>query len=93
LHEAGNERLAGAWFQADRAIEVLVRTQGLTLPEAWRFCSELPASIIGETLPAIEVGEEASFVIARWDDGLLLEQSVHHGQPYLEAPIRTTNCE
>ena len=92
MHEAGNERLAGAWFQADRAVEFLVQTQGLELPEAWRFCSALPAAIIGEPLPAIEPGGEASFVLARWDEGLLLEQSVHHGRPYLEGPIRTTDC-
>ncbi|MBT3294503.1 MAG: hypothetical protein HN919_02185 [Verrucomicrobia bacterium] len=92
LHVADSPMLAGAWFQLDRSVEWLVQTQGHTLHEAWRLCSEVPARILGEELPPVEIGAEASFVLARWDEGLVIEQSVHHGRPYLEAPIRTTDC-
>jgi N-acetylglucosamine-6-phosphate deacetylase len=92
LHVADSPLLAGAWFQLDRSVEWLVETQGLTLREAWRLCSEVPAAIMGETLPQIAVGDEASFVLARRDDGLVIEQSVHGGKPYLTAPIRPTDC-
>lgn len=81
--------LAGAWFQLDRGVEFLVRNVGLSLPEAWRLCSEVPARLSGLTLPTFDPGQEASFVLARMDDeGLLLEQCVHHGEPYLDRPIR-----
>ena len=92
LHVAGRPMLAGAWFQLDRSVEWLVQTQNLSLREAWRLCSEVPAGIMGETLPDFEVGAEASFVLARWDEGLVIEQSVHNGTPYLSTPIRPTDC-
>ncbi len=92
LHIADSPMLAGAWFQLDRSVEWLVQTQGLTLHEAWRLCSEIPARILGEPLPEIEVGAEASFVLARWDQGLIIEQSVHNGQAYLDTPSRPTDC-
>ena len=93
VHFAGSELLAGAWFQQDRSVEWLVQTQGLSLREAWRQASEVPAGILGEDLPRLEVGQEASFVLATWDDGLIIHQSVHSGRPYLAPPIRTTDCE
>ncbi len=92
LHVAGAELLAGAWFQLDRSVEWLVETQGLSLHEAWRYGSEIPAAVLGEELPRIEVGAEASFVLARWDEGLVIEQSVHEGKPYLTSPVRPTDC-
>ncbi len=92
LHVAGESRLAAAWFQLDRSVEWLVETQGLLLREAWRQCSEVPARILGLDLPQIEVGAEASFVLAHWDCGLVIDQSVHRGRAYLDAPIRPTDC-
>jgi N-acetylglucosamine-6-phosphate deacetylase len=92
LHVADSPMLAAAWFQLDRSVEWLVQTQGLTLHEAWRLCSDVPARILGEPLPPFEVGGEASFVLARWEDGLIIEQSVHAGQAYLDTPIRPTDC-
>jgi len=88
----GSESLAGAWFQLDRSVEWLVETQGLSLREAWRYCSEIPAGILGEELPNIEAGSEASFVLARWNEGLIIEQSVHLGTAYLVSPIRPVDC-
>ena len=89
-HMNNRDILAGSWFQQDRCVEILATRVGLPLPEAWRLCSEIPAAIIGETLPAIAVGEEASFVLARLAGGrLLIEQSVHLGVPYLEQPLGT----
>jgi len=93
LHVANSKTLAGAWFQLDRSVEWLVETQGLSLREAWRYCSDIPAEILGEKLPNIEAGEEASFVLARWDKGLVIEQTVHAGIPYLKDPIRPTDCQ
>ena len=88
IHVSGSDYLAGAWFQLDRSVEWLVETQGLSLREAWRHCSEVPAAILGEDLPKIEVGEEASFVLARWAEGLIIEQAVHCGTACLASPTR-----
>ena len=92
LHAADDERLAGAWFQQDRSVEWLIESQGLPLREAWRYCSEVPARILGEDLPGIEVDAEASFVLAHWDAGLVIDQSVQGGTPYLSTPVRPTDC-
>lgn len=75
------EILAGGWFQQDRSVEFLVREAGFTFLEAWDQCSRVPARAIGLTLPSLAEGEEASFVLARWDDGLVIEQAVHAGLP------------
>lgn len=71
--------LAGGWFQQDRSVEFLVREAGFTFLEAWDQCSRVPARAVGLTLPSVAEGEEASFVLARWDDGLVIEQAVHAG--------------
>ncbi len=88
LHVVDSEMLSGAWFQIDRGVDFLVSRLGMALPEAWRLCSQTPARILGIDLPDLTAGSEASFVLARWDDGLVLDQCVHRGQPYLEAPLR-----
>jgi N-acetylglucosamine-6-phosphate deacetylase len=88
-HMNNRDVLAGSWFQQDRSVEILVSRVGLSLPEAWRLCSEVPAAIIGEKLPALAAGEEASFVLARMGDRLLIEQSVHLGVPFLKEPVGT----
>lgn len=88
-HMNNPDILAGSWFQQDRSVEILATRVGLPLPEAWRLCSEIPAAIIGEKLPAIAPGEEASFVLARLENRLIIEQSVHSGIPYLTEPIGT----
>lgn len=92
LQLADSELLMGAWFQQDRCVEVLVDQLGMTLPEAWRQCSEVPAAAFGIDLPELVPGAEASFVLAHWDDGLVLDQSVQLGEPYLETPIRPTDA-
>ncbi|MCK5804405.1 MAG: hypothetical protein KAI66_16320, partial [Lentisphaeria bacterium] len=90
IHLEDSELLHGAWFQQDRCVEYLVQNLGMGLVDAWNQCSRVPARVLGVALPELAVGEEASFVLARWqDDSLLLEQSVHLGVPYLETPIRT----
>lgn len=80
LHMKDSELLAGAWFQQDRCVEVLARH--MSFLDAWAQCSRIPAEASGIRLPEIDVGEEASFVLARWDDGLVIEQSVHLGKSY-----------
>ena len=90
LHLAGSETLMGAWFQLDRGVEFFVQQLGYSLPEAWLQCSAVVAQAMGIGLPALAVGEEASFVVARWaGDGLQLVQSVHRGAPLLRRPLGT----
>lgn len=91
VHLADSEILAAAWFQLDRSVEFLVSQIGLSLPEAWNQCSRIPAELIGIDLPEPAAGEEASFVLARWEEGLVLEQSVHRGENYLTEPWRPTD--
>ena len=82
VHMASNpEILAGGWFQQDRSVEFLVREAGFTFLEAWDQCSRVPARAIGIPLPELAEGEEASFVLARWNDGVIIEQAVHAGVP------------
>lgn len=82
IHLAGSELLHGAWFQQDRCVEWLVQHLGLSLPEAWLRCSEHPAAVAGLELPRLEPGQEASFVLAHWDSGLVIDQAVHCGREY-----------
>ena len=85
VHMAADpEILAGGWFQQDRSVEFLVKECGFTFLEAWDQCSRLPAQAIGIRLPELAEGEEASFVMARWDDGLVIERAVHGG---IEEPV------
>lgn len=80
VHMAADpEILAGGWFQQDRSVEFLVRQAGFTFLEAWDQCSIIPAQALGIDLPKLAEGEEASFVLARWEEGLVIEQSVHGG--------------
>lgn len=72
--------LAGGWFQQDRSVEFLVREAGFSFLEAWDQCSRVPARAVGLTLPEVAEGEEASFVLARWEDGLVIEKAVHAGR-------------
>jgi N-acetylglucosamine-6-phosphate deacetylase len=88
VHLAESEILAGAWFQQDRSVEFLVRRCGMAFLDAWAQCSRVPADIIGIRLPSIAVGEPADFVLARWNSGLVIEQAVHGGVPYLDEPVR-----
>ncbi len=83
IHLDNSEILCGAWFQIDRAVEFLTTDIGLPWRDAWRCCSTIPAAALGLELPVPAAGAEASFVLARWEDGLVLEQCVHLGRPYL----------
>jgi N-acetylglucosamine-6-phosphate deacetylase len=83
MHLHNEEILFGAWFQQDHNVEFLVRELGFSLVDAWRQCSIVPANIIGIKLPELACGEEASFVLAAWNDGLVLEQCIHNGLEYL----------
>lgn len=73
------EILAGGWFQQNRSVEFLVREAGFTFLEAWDQCSRVPAKAVGLVLPEIAEGEEASFVLAQWNDEVVIEQAVHGG--------------
>ena len=88
IHLLDSELMMGAWFQQDRCVEFLVEKVGLSFLDAWRQCSEMPAGLAGIELPSLAAGQEASFVLARWRDGLVIEQAVHFGVPYLQWPVR-----
>lgn len=79
IHVAGQEILAGAWFQQNRSVRFLVEKCGLPLETAWKLCSVYPARIAGIPLPRLEAGEEASFVIVR---GCEVEKTIFRGDEY-----------
>ena len=86
IHVAGQEILAGAWFQNNRSVEFLVNQVGLDFESAWRLCSEIPARRMDISLPSLEPGDEATFVLARFENGsLTVEQSVFFGKEYLSS--------
>ena len=89
----GSEILAGAWFQQDRCVAFLVAELGLPLRDAWALASTIPAAFAGLTVPPLEVGAEASFVLARWDGDLRLDQCVHAGEAWLDHPIHPKDCD
>jgi N-acetylglucosamine-6-phosphate deacetylase len=89
MHIENEDLLAGAWFQQNRCVEFLVEKVGMDFLDAWNQCSLIPAEIVGIRLPEIKKGEEASFVLANWDKGLVIEQSVHCGKPYLKQHLTT----
>lgn len=89
IHVAGQEILAGAWFQNNRSVEFLVNQVGLDFETAWRLCSEIPARLMDISLPDLTPGSEATFVQAHFENQkLMIEQSVFRGQNYIttEAP-------
>ena len=67
IHVAGQEILAGAYFQQNRCVEFLTGSCGFDFIESWKMCSVYPAQIAGIHLPELKVGEEASFVICPGD--------------------------
>ena len=89
-HAKGEDVLAGNWFQADRCVERMCEL-GWSLADAWRQQSEIPARLLNVPLPALEAGEPAEFVLARWSalSGLRLEQVVALGSELLSEPVGT----
>ncbi|OGV50351.1 MAG: hypothetical protein A2017_15395 [Lentisphaerae bacterium GWF2_44_16] len=83
LHLAWQEILMGAWYQLDRGVEFLVKDIGMSFLDAWMQCSAVPAKIAGIKLPELKVGASADFVLARWKNGVIIEQSVFSGKAYL----------
>ena len=63
IHVAGQEILAGAWFQQNKSVKFLTETCGIDFDTAWKMCSVNPARIAGIDLPMLHAGEEATFVI------------------------------
>jgi N-acetylglucosamine-6-phosphate deacetylase len=93
-HQKDEDVLAGNWFQADRCVERLCE-MGWPLAEAWRQQSEIPARLFHLPLPALAPGQEAEFVLARFDErrGLQLEQVVALGSELLKAPVGTRTVD
>ncbi|MFA6291256.1 MAG: hypothetical protein WC637_05705 [Victivallales bacterium] len=84
IHLADRDILAGAWFQNNRSVEFLVNSVGLNFAEAWKMCSVIPARLMNLRLPALQAGDEATFVQATFCDGKLnIEQSVFCGKEYV----------
>lgn len=63
IHVAGQEILAGAWFQQNRCVTFLTERCGVDFVTAWKMCSVTPARIAGIDLPMLRKGDEATFVI------------------------------
>jgi N-acetylglucosamine-6-phosphate deacetylase len=84
IHLPEQDILAGAWFQNDRSVEFLVNRVGLDFTEAWKMCSTTPARLMDIHLPALQEGEEATFVQVNFKDNkLVIKQSVFCGKEYL----------
>ena len=77
FHVAGEEILAGAWFQQDRCVEYLTGRCGVAFEAAWKLCSVTPAALAGIDLPDLSEGAEATFVVYR--DGKI-EQTLFRGE-------------
>ncbi|MBR7105220.1 MAG: hypothetical protein IKC65_09755 [Lentisphaeria bacterium] len=63
IHVAGQEILAGAYFQQNRSVSFLTETCGVAFASAWKMCSVIPAKLAGIELPMLNPGEEATFVV------------------------------
>lgn len=79
IHVAGQEILAGAWFQQDRCVEFLTGRCDVEFETAWKLASVFPARIAGIDLPLLREGDEASFVI--FENGRI-RQTVFRGAEY-----------
>ena len=82
FHVAGEEILAGAWFQQDRCVEFLTERCGLDFETAWKLCSVNPAALAGIGLPDLTEGAEATFVI--YDDHKI-RKTVFRGEEWTAA--------
>ena len=89
IHVVGQDILAGAWFQNNRSVEYLVNHCKVDFDTAWRMCSTIPAKLCGITLPELSGGEEASFVLAKFNNGKLqINKTVFCGKEYIK-----DNCQ
>lgn len=83
IHVSNQEILAGAWFQNNRSVEFLINEVGLDFSEAWKMCSLSPAKLMGLSLPEFRKGEEATFVLARFEQkNLEIEKTVFCGKEF-----------
>jgi len=83
IHLPDQDILAGAWFQNNRSVEFLINQVGIDFEDAWKLCSRIPARVMNIELPDLEVGSEATFVIARYNQAQLqIEKSVFYGKEY-----------
>ncbi|MBQ9337536.1 MAG: hypothetical protein IJS14_09620 [Lentisphaeria bacterium] len=82
FHVAGEEILAGAWFQQDRCVEFLTQKCGLDFETAWKLCSVYPAALAGIALPDLTEGGEATFVV---HDGQKIQKTVFRGEEWTPA--------
>lgn len=83
IHLPDQDILAGAWFQNNRSVEFLINEVGLDFSEAWKMCSLSPAKLMGLSLPEFRKGEEATFVLARFEQkNLEIEKTVFCGKEF-----------
>ena len=82
FHVAGEEILAGAWFQQNRCVEFLTRKCGLPFESAWRLCSVYPAELAGIDLPDLSEGSEATFVVYT---GNRVQKTIFRGEEWTGA--------
>ncbi len=83
LHVVGKDILAGSSCQQDTCVNFLIQKLNFSFIDAWRQCSILPAASLGLKLPEIKVGEEASFVICRYENNsAVIDRTVIMGTEY-----------
>ena len=84
IHVVGQDILAGAWFQNNRSVEYLVNNQLADFETAWQMCSTIPAALCGIGLPQLRCGDEASFVIAKFENRRLeIGKTVFRGREFI----------
>ena len=85
IHVVGQDILAGAWFQNNRSVEYLVNNQLADFETAWQMCSTIPAALCGIGLPQLRCGDEASFVIAKFENRRLeIGKTVFRGREFID---------
>ena len=79
FHVAGEEILAGAWFQQNRCVEYLTTSCGVAFEDAWKLSSTIPAALLGIDLPNLSKGSEATFVVYNNDK---IEKTIFRGEQW-----------
>ena len=79
FHVAGEEILAGAWFQQNRCVEYLTSKCLVAFDDAWKLASTIPAKLLGIDLPNLSEGSEATFVVYNHDK---IEKTIFRGEQW-----------
>ena len=83
----GTEYLAGSALRLDKGVGNLVKFAGISLEDAIRMCSSIPARLLGvdDRMGEIAVGKWANLILFRWDGEscrMELEYTIIKGNPF-----------